>query len=184
LVEFVQRNDLHVVSDEVYEAFVFEGEHQIAGVLDEDGRVVTISGFSKTYAMTGWRIGYAVTSERIAQLITKLQEPLVGCASAVSQRAAEAALGVPDDYIMTMRDAYRERRDLAASILGPAGLLAHFPHGAFYALVDLGVAGQDSYFIARDLLTKKRVATAPREDLWSVWGRSGSHFSGGRAGDD
>jgi aspartate/methionine/tyrosine aminotransferase len=62
LVEFVQRNDLHVVSDEVYEAFVFEGEHQIAGVLDEDGRVVTISGFSKTYAMTGWRIGYAVTS--------------------------------------------------------------------------------------------------------------------------
>jgi aspartate aminotransferase/aminotransferase len=161
LVEFAQRNDLYVVSDEVYEAFVFEGEHQIAGALDEDGRVVTISGFSKTYAMTGWRVGYAVASDRVAQLITKLQEPLVGCASAVSQRAAEAALSVPDDYIIKMRNAYRDRRDLAASILEPAGLLAHFPHGAFYALVDLGVAGEDSYFIARDLLTKKKVATAP-----------------------
>jgi aspartate/methionine/tyrosine aminotransferase len=163
LVGFAQRHDLYVVSDEVYEAFVFEGKHQIAGALDEDGRVVTVSGFSKTYAMTGWRVGYAVASERIAQLIAKLQEPVVSCASAISQRAAEAALRVSDDYIFKMRNAYSERRDLAASILGPAGLLAHLPQGAFYALVDLGVVGQDSYFIARDLLTKKRVATAPGE---------------------
>ena len=170
IVEFARQNDLYVISDEVYEAFVFEGEHQMAGALDPDGRVVTISGFSKTYAMTGWRVGYAVAPERIAKLISKLQEPVVCCASAISQRAAEAALSVSDDHIAEMRNAYRQRRDLIASRLRPAGLLASTPHGAFYALVDLRSVGQDSYSIARDLLTKKRVATAPGE----TFGKSGA----------
>jgi aspartate/methionine/tyrosine aminotransferase len=170
IIKFAQEHDLYVISDEVYEAFVFEGEHQMAGLLDPDGRVVTISGFSKTYAMTGWRVGYAIASEGVAKLISRLQEPVVCCASAVSQRAAEAALSVPDDHIAEMCNAYRQRRDLVASILGPAGLLASKPHGSFYALVDLRKVGQDSYFIARDLLARKRVATAPGE----TFGKSGA----------
>jgi aspartate/methionine/tyrosine aminotransferase len=82
----------------------------------------------------------------------------------VSQKAAEAALErVGDDEITAMRDAYRERRDLAADILGGAGLLASLPAGAFYALVDLGAVDRDSMRLARRLLEEERVATAPGE---------------------
>jgi hypothetical protein len=111
--------------------------------------------------MTGWRVGYAVANPEVAVLIAKLAEPLVSCPSTISQKAAEAALALSDSVVESMRRSYRARRDAAAGILGPAGLLASQPSGAFYALVDLRSTGLGSDALARTLLKEERVATAP-----------------------
>jgi aspartate/methionine/tyrosine aminotransferase len=161
LVRFAEQNDLYLLADEVYEEFVYEGNHVSAGRFDSSGRVIVVSGFSKTYAMTGWRLGYAVANPDIAKLIAKLAEPLVSCASSVSQKAAEAALALDGSAVDSMRQAYRGRRDAAVAILEQAGLLASYPSGAFYALVDLRSSGLGSDELAWALLDEERVATAP-----------------------
>ena len=161
IVRLAKDRDLYVVSDEVYEDFVFEGTHETAAMSDADGRVIVVGGFSKSYAMTGWRLGYAVAAAPIASLIAKLQEPLVSCASSIAQRAAETALRLPIADVQAMCDEYRRRRDLVQGILEPAGLLAAVPHGAFYALVDLRSVGLDSRDMARRLLLEAGVACAP-----------------------
>jgi aspartate/methionine/tyrosine aminotransferase len=161
LVDFAREHDLYVLSDEVYEALVFEGEHVPAARFDDDGRVISVFGCSKTYAMTGWRLGYGLASLPIAALMAKLQEPLISCASSVSQKAAEAALAMDQSPVAAMRDAYRARRDLVVAELG--GRLAAVPQGALYALVDVSAAGSDSYAVAKALLAHALVATAPGE---------------------
>jgi aspartate/methionine/tyrosine aminotransferase len=161
VVEIARAHGLYVVSDEVYEEIVFDGEHVSPATFDEDGRVVTVSGVSKTYAMTGWRVGYLVASPEVAGLVAKVQEPLVACAAAVSQKAAEAALSGPQDCVATMRDAYRRRRDAAVAALGEHGLLVSEPRGAFYILADIGRATDDTYAFARALVAEHGVAVAP-----------------------
>jgi aspartate aminotransferase/aminotransferase len=161
LVELAAEHDLYVLSDEVYEEIVFEGEHVPAARFDRDGRVIGVYAMSKTYAMTGWRLGYAVASPEVAATMIKLAEPFVSCAATMTQKAAEAALAGPQDAVARMREAYRTRRDAAARILGPAGLMASLPHGAFYMLVDVSAVGQDSDALARQLLVEQHVATAP-----------------------
>jgi aspartate aminotransferase/aminotransferase len=160
LVDFARSHDLFVISDEVYEELIFEGTHVSAGLFDPD-RVVVISGCSKTYAMTGWRLGYAIANPALITLMAKLQEPLVSCASSVSQRAAEAALRGPQGVVIDMCDAYRRRRDLVWEVLGSSGLLATRPLGAFYAMVDLRPLQEGSRALALMLLEEERVATAP-----------------------
>jgi aspartate/methionine/tyrosine aminotransferase len=161
LVQFAHRHDLYVISDEVYEALVFDGEHVPAATFDPDGRVITVFGASKTYAMTGWRLGYAVASPGIASVMAKLQEPIVSCASSISQKAAEFAFSMPQEPVAEMREAYRRRRDVVVELLGPN--LASIPQGAFYALVDVSAAGMDSYAVARSLLSEEGLAIAPGE---------------------
>lgn len=161
LVEIANRHDLLLVSDEVYEEFTYDAEHFSPATVDDDGRVVVISGVSKTYAMTGWRIGYTLAPTGLASTIAKLQEGLFSCASAVSQKAAEAALLGPQSCVADMLDVYRRRRDLVVDMLGKAGLLAVEPNGSFYALVDVTRRSHDSQRLAEDLISAKRVATAP-----------------------
>ncbi len=168
LVALAARHDLYVLSDEVYEDFVFDGRHETAAQFDRDGRVISVFGFSKTYAMTGWRLGYVLARPPVAALVGKLQEPLVSCASSVSQKAGEAALLLPRSEVEAMRAAYQTRRDLVVDLLGAADLLASVPRGAFYALVDVSAAGVDSYAVARDLLARERVATAPGETFGAL----------------
>jgi aspartate/methionine/tyrosine aminotransferase len=163
LAAFARRHDLYVLSDEIYEFFVFDGIHEPIAQFDSEGRVVTVYGFSKTYAMTGWRLGYAVAPPSIVQLIMRLQEPLVSCASTISQKAAEAALKLPSDVTSAMRDAYRARRDVLVAHEGTRDLVAIIPQGAFYALLDLERISADSYALAHQLLREERVATAPGE---------------------
>lgn len=169
LVELARRHDLYVISDEVYEDFVYEGEHTPAARFDPDGRVVSVFGFSKSYAMTGWRLGYAHAAPPIAAMMARLAEPFVSCPSSLSQKAAEAALAGPQDVVARMRESYRARRDAVVEILGADGLLAAVPRGAFYALVDLSRVSGDSMHLARQLLDEQRVATAPGE----TFGRRG-----------
>ncbi|GAC1316479.1 MAG: pyridoxal phosphate-dependent aminotransferase [Chloroflexota bacterium] len=163
LVEFAAAHDLYVLSDEVYEKLVFEATHHSLGQWDADGRVVCVYSFSKTYAMTGWRVGYVVAPPAIANVVTKLQEPVVSCASAVSQKAAEAALTGPQTCVDEMREAYRARRDAALSILAQAGVVSSVPRGAFYILVDASRVALDTYAFAYRVLREQRVAVAPGE---------------------
>ena len=159
--EIARANDLYVISDEIYEDLVFDGEHFSMGSLDTDERVLSVFGFSKGFAMTGWRLGYVRAPRGISAIITKLQEPLVSCASSISQKAGVAALRGPRDNVIRMREAYRKRRDLALSILRRFGLYEYTPGGAFYVMVNVGRLGTDSKEIAKTLLREIKVATAP-----------------------
>lgn len=159
LVEFARQHDLYVISDEVYEKIIFEGQHSSALSFDSDGRVVGAFSFSKTYAMTGWRVGYAVAAPHVAALITKLQEAYVSCTPGVAQKAAEAALTGSQDCVDMMRDTYKENRRLAREILDHYGIPYLNPQGAFYLWVD--VNSQDSTAFAKELLLKHKVAVAP-----------------------
>ncbi len=158
---FADQHDLWVISDEIYEDLVFDGAHVPARAKDPHGRVVSVSGVSKTYAMTGWRLGWLVAAPELVRLAGTVQEPLVTCASSVSQAAALAALSGPQGDAEMMRDTYRRRRGAAEALLGPAGLLPVRPHGAFYAMVDLRRAGSTSRDLALALLQEERVACVP-----------------------
>src|SRR5581483_11929651 len=122
-----------------------EGEHVSPAALDEDGRVVTVFSASKTYAMTGWRVGYLVAPPPLADLIAKVQEPVVSCATAVAQKALEAALLGPQDCVREMRDAYRRRRDATVRALRAEGLFVTEPRGAFYLFAEAAAAGDETF---------------------------------------
>lgn len=161
IVELASERDLYLISDEIYEDFTFDGDHVPADVFDGDGRVITISGFSKTFSMTGWRLGYAIASPAVAADIARVAGAVLSCPSSVSQAAGEEALRMSPAAIEAMRDSYRRRRDLVVSILEPAGLLPVRPQGAFYALVDMARVGHDMNEVALRLLREERVATTP-----------------------
>jgi aspartate/methionine/tyrosine aminotransferase len=163
LYELARAHDLAILSDEVYEDIVFDGEHVSLSALDEDGRVVSIFSFSKGYAMTGWRIGYATGSSAFVETLVRVQEPVIGCPSYVSQKAAEAALTGPQEVLATQRDEYRTRRDAVVPLLREHGLFVAEPRGTFYAMANVSPLGADTYDVARRLLLQERVAVAPGE---------------------
>lgn len=167
LVELAEKHDLWLIADEVYEELIFAGEHVPAASFDSE-RVITVSGVSKTYAMTGWRIGWAITNPELVALCGKVQEALVSCPPAPSQAAAEAALRGPQEMVEEMRSAYQRRRDLVREILEPVALLPTIPEGAFYALVDLRGAGLSSRDLSRQLLEEEHVAAAPGSTFGDV----------------
>lgn len=165
LLELAQRHDLIVLSDEVYEEIVFDADHVSIGSLGDPDRVVSVFSFSKSYAMTGWRVGYVVAPLEVAEAIVKVQEAIVACPSWPGQKAAEAALTGPQDAVAAMRAAYRTRRDVAVAALEREGLLLAVPQGAFYVMADVRALSDDTYAIARTLLHRQRVAVAPGESF-------------------
>ena len=166
-----QRNDLWLLSDEVYDEMVLDPdlEHTSAGRFDEDGRVVTVYSFSKIYAMTGWRVGYAVASPEIAGLLRTLQEPQVSCPSTISQKAAEAALTGPRQPIREMLEAYIRRRAVAVETAAEHGLRVVPPRGTMYMLVDVSATEMPTLDFAFQLLDEYSVSVAPG----SVFGPAG-----------
>jgi aspartate/methionine/tyrosine aminotransferase len=161
LVALAERHDLWVISDECYDELVFEGEHvSTVNVADTD-RVITVFTFSKSYAMTGWRVGYVVAPAELAEQIALYQEPVVSCASMISQHGALAALRGPQDCVGEMRSAYRERRDLAAAELERHDVRFVRPRGAFYLMADISGTGLDSWEFCRRLLDEENVAAVP-----------------------
>lgn len=161
LLDTACAHDLYILSDETYEHILFEGSHVSPGRYDEEGRVISLFSFSKSYAMTGWRVGYVVANDAIAEVLEKQQELCVSCAPSISQKAAEAALEHGNPYIRDMVEQYRRRRDLALGILRKHNLFLYTPHGAFYVLVDISGTGMDSNAFADRLLSEERVAVAP-----------------------
>ncbi len=160
LVEVARRHDLWVISDEVYDAITF-GEPAFSAHRVDPDRVVSVFSFSKTYAMTGWRVGYTVSRPDIAQQISKSQEPITSCVNSLSQVAALTALRGPQDDVARMRDAYRERRDQVMELLEDADIPFARPEGAFYMWVDISRSGLPDTDFARRMVTDYRVAVVP-----------------------
>lgn len=164
VVDLAERHDLYVISDECYEKILFDGAHiSAASLAPGSDRFFTISSVSKSYAMTGWRLGYVVAPAPIAPHLAKLQESMVSCAPILSQHAAIAALTGPQDAVDEMCAAYRRRRDLAVELLRPHGLCRYQPGGAFYLLLDLPGDVTDTYEYSKRLLCERDVAVAPGE---------------------
>jgi aspartate aminotransferase len=164
IVELCQRHDVFLLSDECYGQVVFDGEHVPPASLDTTGRVLTVSSVSKAYAMTGWRIGFLVAPERgFADLVAKVQEPVVACATGIAQVAAEAALRGDQSPVGEMVSAYARRAAVAHEALTRHGLAMAPTRGAFYAMVDVSAATPDTYAFARRAVTDHGVAVAPGE---------------------
>ena len=172
IVEFAERHDLWLLSDEVYDQLLLEPgiRHVPAAWFDTSGRVISIFSFSKVYAMTGWRVGYAVARGDMPRMMRWTQEPQVSCPSTISQKGAEAALTGPREPIEAMRTAYADRAVLAMKTAAACGLHAYGSQGTIYSLVDVGRYGFDGGLdFALDLLREARVAIAPG----SVFGPGG-----------
>jgi aspartate aminotransferase len=171
LVEFTERHGLWMVSDECYDEIDFDGTFVSPASISAE-RVVSVYSFSKTYAMTGWRIGYAVAPPDVAPSLAKGQEPLISCVNAPTQYAALAAVTGPQYVVTEMRQAYRERRGAALAILKGTQLRAFTPQGAFYLWVDVSSMGMPSRPLAMRLLEERNVAVAPG----SAFGERGEGF--------
>jgi len=172
LGRLAERRGLWIVSDECYDQVVLDGTPVAPGMrahADPD-RVVSCFTFSKTYAMTGWRLGYAVAPPEVADAMIKVVEGNTSGTNTVTQKAAEAALDGPQDCVAEMVGAYRRRRDLVVELLREAGLLLTVPAGAFYILADVAPGGLDAMAFARRLLAERGVAVAPGTGFGEVAG--------------
>lgn len=161
LLDLARRHDLWVLSDECYDEIVFDDTAVSPAALDVDGRVVTVFSFSKTYAMTGWRLGYVAAPPEVANVLAKAQEPLVSCLNTPTQYAALAALASPPQVVQGMVRAYRQRRDILAGHLDELGMTSFRPSGAFYTWVDVRGCGEGAREFALRLLAEEGVAVAP-----------------------
>jgi aspartate/methionine/tyrosine aminotransferase len=163
LGEIAERHGLWVLSDECYDQIAFGGSGAAPGMhahADPD-RVISCFTFSKTYAMTGWRLGYATGPAPVLDSMIKAMEGSASSPNTIAQKAAEAALDGPQDCVADMVAAYRRRRDLVTDLLREAGLLIAVPQGAFYALADISPSGLSSRDFALRLLSERQVAVAP-----------------------
>lgn len=158
LVECAVARGVTVIADEVYDEIVFDGVHANAAAMAPDD-VVSVFSFSKTYAMTGSRVGYLTAPSWLAPTLARVQEPLLSSISAASQASALAALQGPQDVVGAMVDTYRRRRDLVVRRLADAGMPVAAPAGAFYLMLPLA-PGADSRAAALDLVGHG-VALAP-----------------------
>jgi aspartate aminotransferase len=163
LVRFADRHDIWLLSDECYDALTFDTPHTSPARFDTEGRVLSAFSFSKTYAMTGVRVGYLASAPAIAPTLAKLQEPMIACVNAPAQAAAIAALRGPQGDVVAMREIYHERRDRAMAELDTLGIPYLRPRGAFYLWVDVrALTGERPVADwAVDLLEKHSVAVAP-----------------------
>jgi aspartate/methionine/tyrosine aminotransferase len=160
IAETAIRHDLTVLSDEVYWAIRYDGEH--ASVLDVDGmaeRTILLDGWSKTFAMTGWRLGFAVLPEPLVEPVTRLIVNSVSCTSAFSQFAAKAALDGPWDAVDRMVAEFRSRRDLIVGELNKIpGISCQTPRGAFYVFPRITELGLPASELQERLLHEAGVA--------------------------
>jgi aspartate/methionine/tyrosine aminotransferase len=163
LGEIAERRGLWLVSDECYDQIVLDGSVASPTALrhaDPD-RVIACFTMSKTYAMTGWRLGYAVAPPALVDSMVKVIEGTATGTSTITQKAAETALDGPQDRVAEMVASYRARRDLTVELLREAGLLITVPEGAFYVLADVSPSGLESRAFAQRLLGERAVAVAP-----------------------
>ncbi len=158
----VQKHNLLVFTDEIYSELTFEGEHtSIASLPGMAERTIFLHGFSKAYAMTGFRIGYACGPVEIIEAMMKIHQYSMLCASIISQEAAIEAIehGWPD--MLEMRDQYRLRRNLIVKAFNDLGLPCHLPRGSFYAFPCIKSTGLTSKEFAWKLLEQEKVACVP-----------------------
>jgi aspartate/methionine/tyrosine aminotransferase len=167
---FAIERDLVVIADEAYEDLVYDGEHvSIASLPGMAERTITAFTFSKTYAMTGWRAGYAVAKEPFMTALRKIVLYSTNGVTTPVQHAMIQALATPESQIAARREEYRKRRDLLVAGLNEVGLVCEPPAGAFYAFPNVEKIHRNSRTAAQTLLEKAHIATIPG----SVFGAQG-----------
>jgi len=157
-----EEHDLVVISDEIYENLVYGVDHIcFASLPGMKERTITLGGFSKSHAMTGWRVGYAAAPAEILQGLLRIHQYTIMSAPTVSQIAALEALRSGMNHAEEMRQKYDRRRRLIVEGLNAIGLETFEPHGAFYAFPEVTVSGMDETTFARELLKEEKVAVVP-----------------------
>ena len=162
IAKIVEEKDLFVISDEIYSELTYKGHHvTIASLPGMKERTVLINGFSKSYAMTGWRLGYAAAPKEILRQMLKIHQFAIMCAPTTSQYAAVSALRNGDGDVETMREAYAQRRRYLVHALREMGLECFEPYGAFYVFPSIKKFGMSSDEFATRLLREEKVAVVP-----------------------
>lgn len=160
--EVVREQDLIVISDEIYSNLTFESDHvPLATIPDLRDRTLTLDGFSKAYAMTGFRVGYVAGPEDVVSTMNKIHQYTMLCAPTPSQFGAIEALLNGERAVKNMREEYRHRRDLVVHRFRTMGLDCVEPEGSFYAFPSIESTGLDSTTFCEELLEEKKVATVP-----------------------
>ena len=160
--DIVVDNDLLLISDEVYAELTYEGQHVAAATVgDLYERTITLNGFSKAYAMTGWRVGYVCAPKILCEAALKIHQYVMLCAPAMGQVAALEAIRSAEDEKNNMVNEYRLRRNMFVAGLNRIGLPCHVPEGAFYAFPSVRETGLSDVEFAEGLLTEQRVAVVP-----------------------
>ena len=173
IAKFAVEKDLLVLSDEIYSELTFEGVHtSIASLPGMKERTIYLHGFSKAFAMTGWRIGYACGPAALIEAMMKVHQYSMMCASILSQEAAIEALLRGEDAMKSMRDQYHRRRDFIVRRFNEIGLKCHLPRGSFYAFPDVSLTGLSEKDFAVSLLQAEKVAMVPG----TAFGANGSGF--------
>ena len=160
--KIVEEHDLFVISDEIYSELTYKGQHcTIAAFPGMKERTVLINGFSKSYAMTGWRLGYACAPENILSQMLKIHQFAIMCAPTTSQYAAVEALRNGDNDVAEMKEAYDQRRRFLVKSLRDMGFDCYEPQGAFYVFPSIKKFGMTSEEFALRLLEEEKVAVVP-----------------------
>jgi len=159
IARIAEENDLLVISDEIYDRLVYDSEHICFPSLENaKERTLLLGGFSKDYAMTGWRIGYICCNSELMQAFSKVHQYAVMSAPTISQFAALAALEIGEEFVQAMHAEYNRRRKLVVSSLNEMGLDCFEPKGAFYAFPSVAKTGLSGEEFAERLLIEKKVA--------------------------
>ena len=162
IVPVIKEHNLMVISDEIYAELTYEGHHTSIASLDSmKDRCIVINGFSKAYAMTGWRLGYACGNEKIIKVMTKVHQYAIMCAPTTSQFAAIEALKNGDKSIETMANEYNYRRKVIVDGFNKLGLTCFDPQGAFYIFPCIKSTGMSSDDFCKKLLEEERLAIVP-----------------------
>ena len=173
IVDIIIKKDLFVISDEIYSELTYGTDHvTIAAFPEMKDRTILINGFSKSYAMTGWRLGYAAAPHRILEQMLKIHQFAIMCAPTTSQYAAVSALRDGDNDVQMMREAYDQRRRFVLHAFKEMGLDCFEPEGAFYAFPSIKRFGMTSDEFATRFLREEKVAVVPG----TAFGASGEGF--------
>lgn len=173
IARVIIKHDLVVISDEIYAELSYDEKHvSIADIPGMKERTIVINGFSKAYSMTGWRLGFACGPKEIISQMTKIHQFCIMCAPTTSQYAAVEALKNGDNDILTMREAYNERRRYLIYRLKEMNLPCFTPKGAFYVFPDIRKFGMTSEQFCLELLNDQKVVVVPGD----AFGQSGEGF--------
>jgi len=173
IAQFAQEKDLLVISDEIYSELTFDGEHtSIAMLPGMKERTIFLHGFSKAFAMTGFRIGYACGPAEIIEAMMKVHQYSMLCAPILSQEAAIEALKNGRSAVAKMKEQYQRRRDFIVRRFNEIGLSCHLPKGSFYAFPSIQATGMESMHFCKGLLEAEEVAVVPG----TAFGASGAGF--------
>lgn len=169
-----QKHDCYAVTDEIYEHILYDGNEHIslATLPGMEDRTVTIDGLTKTYSVTGWRVGWAIASEKITQRIRKVHDFLTVGSPTPFQHAGVKALALPDSYYLDLAKMYLQKRDFLFAVLQDAGFKPFLPRGSYYIIAEVDdlmkkLASESDFNFSRTLIEKTGVATVPGTSFYS-----------------